>query len=90
VVGTNHNVAIEGLFRYIDPNGAEATTLKNNGYVKTNWAIGIVNNVASYDRNILSGITSAGDPPRYYWPIPFETISKSNGQVTNGYGLPKQ
>jgi hypothetical protein len=90
VVGTNHNIAIQGLFRYIDPNGAEATSLKNDGYVKTNWGIDIVNNAASYDRNILSGITSAGDPPRYYWPIPFETISKSNGKVTNGYGLPKQ
>jgi hypothetical protein len=87
VVGTTHNVAIQGLFRYIDPNGAEATALQAAGYVKTKWGIDIVNNYASYQTNILSGITSAGDPPRYYWPIPFETISKSNGKVTNGYGL---
>jgi hypothetical protein len=80
-------VAIQGLFRYIDPNGAEATALQAAGYVKTKWGIDIVNNYASYQTNILSGITSAGDPPRYYWPIPFETISKSNGKVTNGYGL---
>ena len=26
-------------------------------------------------------------PPRYYWPIPFETLSKSKGKITNGYGL---
>lgn len=87
VVGTTHNVAIQGLFRYIDPNGAEAAALQAAGYVKTKWGIDIVNNYASYKTNILSGITSAGDPPRYYWPIPFETISKSNGKVTNGYGL---
>lgn len=90
VKGTDHNVAIKGLFRYIDPNGAEAHSLENDGYVKTNWGIDIVNNVDSYRRNILSGVTSADDPPRYYWPIPFETISKSNGKVTNGYGLPQE
>jgi len=88
VKGNNHNVAIEGLFRYIDPNGAEAASLQSNGYVKTNWGIDIVNNFTSYQHNILSGITSAGDPPRYYWPIPSATISSSKGKVTNGYGLP--
>jgi len=90
VVGTNHNIAIKGLFTYINPTSAEATALQASGYVKTNWGIDIVNNAASYDRNILSGITSASTPPRYYWPIPFETISKSKGTVTNGYGLPQQ
>ena len=88
VKGTDHNVAIEGLFRYIDPNGSEAAALQNDGYKKTNWGIDIVNNFASYQYNILSGITSAGDPPRYYWPIPSATTVSSNGKVTNGYGLP--
>lgn len=92
VVGTAHNLEIKGLFKRIDPASAEATTLQSSGYIKTNWGIDIINNPAniiSYDRNILSGITSPTDPPRYYWPIPFETISKSKGQVTNGYGLPQ-
>jgi hypothetical protein len=88
VKGTDHNVAIEGLFRYIDPNGTEAASLQSDGYVKTNWGIDIVNNFTSYQHNILSGITSAGDPPRYYWPIPSATITSSKGKVTNGYGLP--
>ena len=88
VKGIDHNVAIEGLFRYIDPNGSEAASLQSEGYVKTKWGIDIVNNFSSYQHNILSGITSAGDPPRLYFPIPSETISKSNGKVTNGYGLP--
>ncbi len=87
VVGTNHNVAIQGLFRYIDPNGAEALLLQSQGYVKTKWGIDLVNYEAAYKRNTLSGITSAGDPPRYYWPIPSETIRQSKGKVTNGYGL---
>jgi hypothetical protein len=89
VVGTNHNVAIQGLFSYIDPNGADATTLQAAGYVKTNWGIDIVNNFATYQRNILSGITSVDDPPRYFWPIPSETITNSKGKVTNGYGMPQ-
>lgn len=88
IKGTDHNVAIKGLFQYIDPNGAEAASLQSDGYIKTNWGIDIVNNITSYQRNILSGITSADDPPRYYWPIPSATISSSNGKVTNGYGLP--
>jgi len=90
VEGTDHNVAIKGLFQYIDPNGPEAASLINDGYVKTNWGIDIVNYFTSYQRNILSGIKSAGDPPRYYYPIPSETISKSKGQITNGYGLAQQ
>lgn len=87
VVGTNHNVSIQGLFRYINPTSAEALALQASGYVKTNWAIELVNYEAAYKRNLLSGITSAGDPPRYYWPIPAETIRQSKGKVTNGYGL---
>ncbi|HWB91066.1 MAG TPA: RagB/SusD family nutrient uptake outer membrane protein [Puia sp.] len=88
VVGTNHNVAIQGLFTYIDPNGPTAASLQSAGYVKTKWGIDIVNNFVTYQTNILSGITSADDPPRYYWPIPSETIADSKGKVTNGYGMP--
>jgi hypothetical protein len=50
----------------------------------------MANALTVYQRNILSGITSAGDPPRIYWPIPSETISKSKGKITNGYGLAQQ
>jgi hypothetical protein len=90
VVGTTHNIAIQGLFNYIDPAGATAAALQSSGYAKTKWGIDIVSNATSYDRNILSGITSASDPPRYYHPIPFETISKSKGQITNGYQLAQE
>jgi hypothetical protein len=88
VKGTAHNLAIQGLFTNID--ATTAANLVSQGYVKTNWGINLTPAaaVAAYDRNILSGITSPNDPPRYYWPIPIETISNSKGKVTNGYGLP--
>jgi len=90
VVGTTHNIAIQGLFRYIDPAGPEAAALVTAGYAKTNWGIDLVNNYTIYQQNILSGIASAGDPPRYYYALPSVIISKSNGKITNGYGLPQQ
>jgi len=90
VVGTTHNVAIQGLFRYIDPAGAEAASLVAAGYTKTNWGIDLVNGYPVYQRNILSGITAPTDPPRYYYALPALIISKSNGKITNGYGLPQQ
>jgi hypothetical protein len=90
VVGTTHNVAIQGLFRFINPTSAEATALVAAGYVKTNWGIDLANAAVVYQRNILSGITTAGDPPRYYYALPSLIISKSNGNIKNGYGLPQQ
>jgi len=86
VKGTTHNMAIQGLFTYIDPASAAATTLVSNGYKKTNWAIDIVNNAAVYYDNIFGGLTSADQVPRYYWPLPAGTIA--NLTEKNGYGLP--
>lgn len=91
VKGTAHNLAIEGLFEYIDPYGAKAAALEADGYTKTNWGIDIVaQKNGLFDRNVLSGLGEAGAAPRYYHPIPFETLNQSKGQVTNGYGLPQQ
>jgi len=59
-----------------------------DGYEKRPWGKDIVENYSTYQDNILSGVTSASQPPRYYWPIPSETLSYSGGKVTNGYGLP--
>ena len=90
VDGTDHNVAIKGLFNYIDTAGVEAATLESQGYVKTNWGIDIVDNQGVYLENILSGITSANDVPKYYWPMPLETLNGSSVPITNGYGLKNQ
>lgn len=91
VNGTAHNLAIQGLFEYIDPEGPVAAALEADGYTKTNWGVDIVSQKETlFDRNVLSGLGEDGAAPRYYHPIPFETLNQSKGQVTNGYGLPQQ
>ena len=90
VVGEKHNLAIEGLFEYIDPAGEEAKALEADGYKKTDWAIGMVKEKANmWDYNMLSGIDDS-DVPLYFHPLPLTTIQQSKGQVTNGYSLPQQ
>ena len=90
VVGTKHNLAIEGLFEYIDPEGAEAAALEADGYTKTDWAIGMVKEKNGlWDYNMLSGIDNS-DVPLYFHPLPLTTLQQSKGQVTNGYGLPQE
>ena len=90
----NRNLAIQGLFRYIDPNGTEAAALVAQGYVKTAWASNILTYEDQYTNNIFKGYSdayaSAGVPPRYLLPLSAETISKSNGLIKNGYGFPQQ
>jgi len=89
VKGTDHNLAIEGLFEYIDPAGEKAKALEAAGYKKTDWAINMVNEQGTlWDYNMLSGI-DLSDVPFYFHPIPRETIDQSKGNVTNGYGLPQ-
>ena len=50
----------------------------------------VANKNTIYDRNILSGLGESGAAPRYFHPLPFEVINQSDGNVTNGYGLPQQ
>ena len=89
VTGTTHNLAIEGLFEYIDPNGAKAEELEANGYKKVEWASKMVSEQGTlWDYNMLSGI-DLSDVPLYFHPIPRETLDQSKGNVTNGYGLPQ-
>jgi hypothetical protein len=87
----NRNLAIKGLFRYIDPNGLEAAALVADGYVKTAWGENILTYESQYSTNIFKGYTDAyyvaGTPPRYLFPLSSETISKSNGLISNGYGF---
>ena len=91
VKGTDHNLAIEGLFEYIDPESERAKQLEADGYVKTDWGKGIVDNADHYcNSNLLPGVKAGNVPPRYYFPIPFEVLSHSNGKVTNGYGLAQE
>lgn len=90
VVGTKHNLAIEGLFEYIDPAGDKAKALEADGYKKTDWAVGMVKEKNGlWDYNMLSGIDNS-DVPLYFHPLPLTTLQQSKGQVTNGYGLPQE
>ncbi|WP_165958204.1 RagB/SusD family nutrient uptake outer membrane protein [Segetibacter sp. 3557_3] len=87
----NRNLAIKGLFNYIDPNGAEAAALVAQGYKKTNWGINIVTYEGQFTTNVFKGYSdayyAAGVPPRYLLPLSSETIAKSNGLIKNGYGF---
>ena len=88
------NLAIQGLFRYIDPSGPEAAALEADGYVKTSWGKGIIDNTDHYTANIFKGYPdsyyAAGTPPRYLLPLSSETIAQSNGLISNGYGFSQQ
>lgn len=87
----SRNLAIQGLFNYIDPNGAEAAALVAQGYVKTKWGANIVANEDQYTASIFKGYSDAlygsGAPPRYLLPLSSETVLKSNGLIKNGYGF---
>lgn len=89
VTGTAHNISIQGLDRYINPEGSEAAVLEADGYVKTDWGVGLVSDNAINDDLFLGGWKD-GEAPRYFHPIPFETLNQSKGNVTNGYGLPQE
>lgn len=80
------NIAIKGLFEYIDPNGAVAAALEADGYKKTNWGSDIVANKAEYSTRVFCGF-EAGKAPIYLVPMSVNTISTSNGKLTNGYGF---
>jgi|GEM_PF-4292469 len=86
------NLAIQGIFRNIT--GAEATALVAAGYAKTAWGSVIVTNKGQYTTSIFKGYTdayyAAGVPPRYLLPLSSETISKSNGLISNGYGFAQE
>ena len=88
------NLAIRGLYEYIDPNGTLAAELEADGYVRSPWGINMIENESQYTSDIFRGYPdsffSAGEPPRYIMPIPSETISQSNGLITQGYGHASQ
>ena len=91
---TARNLAIKGLYNYIDPVGAEAAALKADGYTQVEWGRKIWNDAnakAMLNAAILDGVvgreTSA---PRYFHPLPLTVIDQSKGKVTNGYGLPNK
>lgn len=84
------NIAIRGLYEYIDPNGSLAAELEAQGYEKSDWGSNIVANESQYTTDIFKGYPDsyyfAGEPPRYMRAVPYETLAQSNGMITQGYG----
>lgn len=88
------NLAIKGLFRHIDPAGAEAAALEADGYTKVAWGAEMVemeNSDGMYARRVFEGYPdadyTAGYAPRYLIPIPVASLSAN---VTNGYGFKQE
>ncbi|MBQ4387589.1 MAG: RagB/SusD family nutrient uptake outer membrane protein [Prevotella sp.] len=84
--GDDTNLAIKGLFKYIDPDGAEAKALEADGYKKTDWGVGIVKNEDMYNRLVYNGYEE-GQPPVYMLMMGGNVIKNSNGAFHNGYGF---
>ncbi len=91
---TAKNLAIKGLYEYIDPNGAEAAALVADGYTRADWGIKIWNDAnakAMLDGAILNGVVGReSKAPRYFHPLPITVLDQSKGKVTNGYELPQK
>ena len=89
---TAKNLAIKGLYTYINPSGAEAVALEAGGYAKVEWGRKVWNDAnakAMLNAAILDGVVGReSSAPRYYHPMPLTVIDQSKGNVTNGYGLP--
>jgi hypothetical protein len=91
---TARNLAVQGLYTYIDPAGSAAAALVASGYTRANWGITIWNDAnakAMLNSAVLDGVVGREtNAPRYFHPMPFTVIDQSKGNVTNGYGLPNK
>jgi hypothetical protein len=90
----NRSIAIQGLFKFIPEGSDEANALVAAGYVKTNWGSDIIANQGHYTTDLFKGYSeadfNAGVPPRYLLPMSSETILKSKGLISNGYGFAQE
>lgn len=84
---TNTNLAIKGLFNYIDPNGAEAKALEAEGYKKVNWGADIVKNEDEFYKYLFYDYDYT-KAPIYLWP--FTPNIMTTGGFTNGYGFAQE
>ena len=100
IIQDNTNLAIQGLFRYIDPDSAEAKALEAKGYKKTPWGIasytqgskGVTPDAvqeARWSSEFMCGYTDADytakKAPIYLIPMN-ETTCLTTG-LSNGYGF---
>jgi hypothetical protein len=84
--GNNTNLAIKGLFTYIDPNGAEAAALEADGYTREGWGSELVKWADEYYRYLFYDYDYT-KAPIYLWPYTINVMV--TGGFLNGYGLPQ-
>lgn len=86
------NIAIKGLFRYIEPGSAEAQALEAEGYQQTPWAIDMLEYEDSYATKLFAGYTDADyaakNPPIHLLPNTYQVLLNSG--ITNGYGFKQE
>ena len=87
--GDKTNLAIKGLMRYIDPNGEEAKALEADGYEKVEYGKQLVDNEYEYYTTMFLDYDYES-APIYLWPLTPNTISTSNGTISNGYGFKQE
>ena len=99
IIQDNTNLAIQGLFRYIDPDSAEAKALEERGYQKTLWGAWTYTSSktneydsaveAQWSSEFMCGYTDADyaakKAPIYLMPMN-ETTCLTTG-LSNGYGF---
>ena len=84
---TKTNLAIKGLFNYIDPESDEAKALEADGYTKVEWG----KQLLSYDDEYYKYLFYDYDyvkAPIYLWP--FTPNILTTGGFTNGYGFKQE
>lgn len=83
------NVAVKGMFEYIDPDGAEAKALEADGYVRTDWGKEIIDkqdNIDAYYTYVYNGYESK-TPPIYMFPMHGDVIKQNPEVLIQGYGF---
>ena len=92
------NLAIVGLFRYIDPESAEAKQLEADGYTRQDWGKTLLSTGTQETDNVRKEYTeypfigytdadlAAKNPPLYLMPFS-STALEQDPSLTNGYGF---
>ena len=82
------NVAIKGLFKYIEPGSASAGWKLMDMY-RLPWAIDMLKYEDSYAKKLFAGYTDADyaakNPPIHLLPNIYQVLLNSG--ITNGYGF---
>lgn len=84
---TKTNLAIKGLFEYIDPASADASSLEAEGYVKTDWGSKLVSSYDEYYTYLFYDYDYV-KAPIYLWPYTPNIIS--TGGFLNGYDFKQE